>query len=178
MKQVKIYDKVFVKFIDEASIKARIKEIAGLLNRRLEGKDILFLGILNGSFMVVSDLYREITLESTISFLKMSSYVGTESTGKITELIGLNEELEGKTVVVVEDIIDTGNTLNNIIKDLTSKGAESIIVVTLLFKPDAYSGEHKIDYSGFEIPNDFVVGYGLDYNGRGRNLPAIYKLSK
>ena len=113
---------------------------------------------------------------NTISFLKLSSYIGTGSSGKIKELIGLNERISGKTVVVVEDIIDTGRTLANIIKELEDKGADSIVIVTLLYKPQAYDGKHGIDYIGFEIPNDFVVGYGLDYDGFGRNLPAIYSI--
>jgi hypoxanthine phosphoribosyltransferase len=178
MEYVKIQGKSFRKFISEEDLSRRVKLMASQMNSDLKGKDLLFLGILNGSFMFIADLYREIELESSISFLKLSSYLGTESTGKIKELIGLNEDIDGKTIVVVEDIIDTGRTLDDIVIDLSEKGAESIVVVTLLYKPTAYEGSHGIDYVGFEIPNDFVIGYGLDYNGKGRNLPSIYKLSE
>ncbi|MEZ5000305.1 MAG: hypoxanthine phosphoribosyltransferase [Bacteroidales bacterium] len=178
MDQVRVHDRIFTKFISEEDLARRIKVMADNLNSSLAGKDILFLGILNGSFMFIADLYRQVRLESTISFLKLSSYLGTQSTGHIKELIGLNEKITGKTVVVVEDIIDTGRTLNDIVADLEEKGAESIVVVTLLYKPQAYEGNHGIDFIGFEIPNDFVIGYGLDYDGFGRNLPAIYKLSE
>jgi len=178
MDQVKIHDKIFTSFISPEDISRRIKLIASHINNDLKDRDLLFLGILNGSFMFIADLYREIRINSTISFLKLSSYLGTESTGNIKELIGLNEDIAGRTVVVVEDIIDTGRTLNDIIRDLKVKGASSIVVVTLLYKPQAYEGDHGIDYIGFEIPNDFVVGYGLDYDGYGRNLPGIYRLAE
>lgn len=128
--------------------------------------------------MFVADLFRLIKLDARISFLKLSSYDGMESSGEIRRLIGLNEDLSGKTVVVIEDIIDTGKTLQGIVNDLNNKGAKSIKVVTLLLKPDAYDGEYKIDYVGFEIPNDFVVGYGLDYDGFGRNLDSVYTLAE
>jgi len=176
MDHVKIHDKIFTSYISPEDIRRRVSLIARQINNDLEGRDILFLGILNGSFMFIADLYREITIASAISFLKLSSYLGTQTTGSIKELIGLNENIAGKTVVVVEDIIDTGRTLNDIIKDLKAKGASSIVVVTLLYKPQAYDGDHGIDYIGFEIPNDFVVGYGLDYDGFGRNLPGIYRI--
>ena len=176
MDQVKIHDKIFTSFISPEDIRRRIKLLAKHINNDLKDSDLMFLGILNGSFMFLADLYREISIPSTISFLKLSSYLGTESTGNIKELIGLNENIAGRTVVIVEDIIDTGRTLNDIVKSLKLKGARSILVVTLLYKPQAYEGDHGIDYIGFEIPNDFVVGYGLDYDGHGRNLPGIYRL--
>jgi hypoxanthine phosphoribosyltransferase len=174
---VKVLDKTFKPFISSNQIAYRIKELGEAINKDLEGEDLLFLGILNGSFMFVSDLFRQIKLDAQISFLKLSSYEGLESTGKIRRLIGLNEDLSGKTVVVIEDIIDTGRTLQGIVNDLNNKGAKSIKVVTLLLKPEAYDGEYKIDYVGFEIPNDFVVGYGLDYDGFGRNLDSVYILA-
>jgi hypoxanthine phosphoribosyltransferase len=131
------------------------------------------MGILNGSFMFASDLYKEITIDSQITFLKLASYQGTGSTGTVKRLIGINEDIKDKTVVVIEDIVDTGNTLESIIKQLKGYEPKEIIFVTLLFKPDAYKKDFKIDYFAFEIPNDFIVGYGLDYNGYGRNIKDI-----
>lgn len=178
MDLIRVLDKNFKPFISSKQIAARIKELSDSINHDLEGEDLLFIGILNGSFMFVSDLFRLIKLDARISFLKLSSYDGMESSGNIRELIGLNEDLVGKTVVVIEDIIDTGRTLQGIIRDLNSKGAKSIRVATLLLKPDAYEEDYKIDYVGFEIPNDFVVGYGLDYDGFGRNLDSVYTLAE
>lgn len=176
MQSIKVHDKEFRMFIPGKKINERIDEICKEMNRELDGHDLLFIGVLNGSFMFAADLYRKIRLDSRISFLKLSSYEGTESTGNLRRLIGLNEDLEGKTVVIIEDIIDTGRTLQGIIQDLKEKGAKEIRVVSLLYKPDAYKGSNKIDYIGFEIPNAFVVGYGLDYDGFGRNLDSIYTL--
>lgn len=178
MDLIKVLDKTFKPFISSKKIAARIEELSKQITDDLKGEDILFIGILNGSFMFVSDLFRRIDLDAQISFLKLSSYEGMESSGSIRRLIGLNEDLSGKTVVVIEDIIDTGKTLQGIVSDLTNKGAKSIKVATLLLKPDAYDGEYKIDYIGFEIPNDFVVGYGLDYDGFGRNLDSVYTLAE
>jgi hypoxanthine phosphoribosyltransferase len=178
MALVKVLDKTFKLFISSKQIALRIKEISTLINNDLKGDDLLFIGVLNGSFMFVADLFRNIKLDAQISFLKLSSYGGLESTGSVRRLIGLDEDLSGKTVVVIEDIIDTGRTLQGIITDLNEKGAKEIKVATLLFKPEAYKGSYTIDYVGFEIPNDFVVGYGLDYDGFGRNLDSIYTLSE
>ncbi len=178
MDLIKVLDKTFKPFISSKEIAARIEELSKQITDDLKGEDILFIGILNGTFMFVSDLFRRIDLDAQISFLKLSSYEGMESSGSIRRLIGLNEDLSGKTVVVIEDIIDTGKTLQGIVSDLANKGAKSIKVATLLLKPDAYDGEYKIDYIGFEIPNDFVVGYGLDYDGFGRNLDSVYTLAE
>lgn len=178
METIKVHDRRFRKFISREKIAGRVIEIANEINRDLGGHDILFIGVLNGSFMFAADLYREISLPSSISFLKLSSYSGMESSGNIRRLIGLVEDLSGKTVVVIEDIIDTGATLEGIVSDLKERGAGEIRVTTLLLKPDAYEGKYKIDYTGFEIPNDFVVGYGLDYDGFGRNLDSVYKLDE
>ena len=178
MDLVKVKDKTFRPFISSEKIDVRIDEMAAQINDDLKDDDLLFIGVLNGSFMFVADLYRRIDLNSQISFLKLSSYDGMESSGNIRRLIGLNEDLRGKTVVVIEDIIDTGETLQGIISDLGEKGAKAIKVVTLLLKPDAYEGSYDIDYVGFEIPNDFVVGYGLDYDGFGRNLDSVYALAE
>ncbi|MDX2414687.1 MAG: hypoxanthine phosphoribosyltransferase [Bacteroidales bacterium] len=176
MDTIRVLDKSFREFIGRDEIARRVKDMGEKISTELEGKELLFIGVLNGSFMFAADLYRKIELPSQISFLKLSSYDGMESTGNVRRLIGLNEDLRGKTVVVIEDIIDSGRTLQGIISDLNERGADNIKVATLLFKPDAYKGTYDIDYIGFEIPNDFVVGYGLDYDGFGRNLPSIYTL--
>ena len=178
MELVQVHDRKFKPFISSSRIAARIEEISEQINNDLKGDELLFIGVLNGSFMFIADLFRRIKLDAEISFLKLSSYDGLESSGNIRRLIGLNEDIRGKTVVVIEDIIDTGQTLEGIVEDLNEKGAGSIKVVTLLLKPDAYEGSYKIDYVGFEIPNDFVVGYGLDYDGFGRNLDSIYSLAE
>lgn len=178
METIRVLDKQFKEFISSSTIESRIEEMTAIMNTDLKDSELLFIGVLNGSFMFAADLYRRINLPAQISFLKLSSYDGMESTGNIRRLIGLNEDLTGKTVIVVEDIIDSGRTLQGIVEDLNKRGATEIKVVTLLFKPDAYMGTYEIDYTGFEIPNDFVVGYGLDYDGYGRNLSSIYKLAE
>ena len=173
MKITKVLDKEFIPYLSSEEILVRVKDIADKLNKCLEGKDPIFMGILNGSFMFASDLYKEITVPSQITFLKLASYQGTGSTGNVKRLIGINEDIKDKTVVVIEDIVDTGNTLDSIIKQLKGYEPEEIIIVTLLFKPDAYKKDFKVHHYAFEIPNDFIIGYGLDYNGYGRNLKDI-----
>lgn len=173
---IKVLDKEFETFIDYELILKNIESIAKEINNDLRNKDPLFLGILNGSFMFAGDLFKYININCNISFLKLASYSGTSSTGKIKRLIGLNEDIKGKTVVILEDIVDTGITLDHIIKQLKGYEPAEIKVCTLLFKPDAYEKDYKIDYCVMEIPNDFIVGYGLDYNGYGRNLKDIYKI--
>ena len=173
MKITKVLDKEFKPYLASEEILKRVKEIAQKLNEELKDKDPIFMGILNGSFMFASDLYKEITIDSQITFLKLASYQGTGSTGTVKRLIGINEDIKGKTVVVIEDIVDTGNTLDSIIKQLKGYEPEEIIIVTLLFKPDAYKKDFKIHHYAFEIPNDFIIGYGLDYNGYGRNIKDI-----
>ena len=178
MDRIKVHDKFFKVFITEEMIASRIDELSKQINNDLAGKDLLFIGVLNGSFLFAADLFRRIDMDARISFLKLSSYEGIKSTGFVRRLIGLNESVKGKTVVVIEDIVDTGKTLEGIISDLRDKEIEEIRVATLLLKPEAYKGDYKVDYVGFEIPNNFVVGYGLDYDGLGRNLRSIYTLSK
>ena len=148
------------------------------INSELAGKDVVFLGILNGAFLFAADLFRLINLEARISFIKLASYQGTASQGLIKELIGWNEDIKNKTIVVIEDIVDTGNTLERIVDELVIRKASEIRIAALLYKPDAYKKEIPLNYIGFEIPNDFVVGYGLDYDGYGRNLPSVYSLIK
>ena len=177
IKKVTVLDKTFEIFIDSSKIHTVISKMADRMNIDLQGKDVIFLGILNGSFMFASDLYKLVTIPSQISFLKLASYQGTSTSGNVKRLIGINEDLIGKTVVVVEDIVDSGITIDNIIKQLVGYEPAEIKIATLLFKPDAMQCNVKLDYIGMEIPNDFIIGYGLDYNGFGRNLADIYKIS-
>jgi len=177
MDEVVLNGKRFRKYIDEKLISDAVRKIAESINNDLSGReDVVFIGILNGAFLFAADLFRKINLNAKISFLKLASYQGTSSTGSIRDLIGWNEDVQDKTVVVVEDIVDTGNTLNLIVGGLQLRKAREIRVATLLFKPDACRKSITPDYVGFKIPNDFVVGYGLDYDGYGRNLPAIYTI--
>lgn len=176
MSSVKIEDKIFDDYLSEEEIKAAIHEVALAINRDYEGKDTLFLGILNGAFMFASDLLKEIELPCEISFVKLSSYQGTNSTGQVHELIGVKTDISNKHVVVLEDIVDSGLTLQKIYSMLQARNPQSIAVASLLFKPDAFEGDIPPQYVGKEIPNDFIVGYGLDYNQKGRNLRNIYKI--
>ncbi len=177
MANVKILDKEFELFIPYEKIRSVIEKMADEMNEKLEGKNPLFLCVLNGSFMFAAEIFKRITLlDAEISFVKLASYDGTSTTGKVKELIGLNEHLEGRTVVVLEDIVDTGITIEKTIEQIKAKKPAEVQVATLLLKPDALQKEVQLDYIGLEIPNDFIVGYGLDYNGRGRNLIDILKV--
>lgn len=176
MKSVMVRDKEFELFISEAEIIKAIDRIADKMNRELEGKDPLFVCILNGSFMFASELMKKVTVPSEISFVRMASYQGTKSTGKIKEIYGLEEDIEGRTVVIIEDIVDTGHTMSLILDQLACENPKEIKVATLLFKPEALKTEVKLDYVALEIPSDFIVGFGLDYDGYGRNLADIYKI--
>lgn len=176
MKTVQILDKKFSISIPANEIQLKVEQIALEINADLKDNNVVFVVILNGAFMFASDLYKRISLESRISFLKLASYSGTSSTGQVKQLIGLNESLKDKTVVVIEDIVDTGHTLDSIIKQLNGFDPAEIKIASLLHKPDAYLHNHKIHYLGFNIPNDFIIGYGLDYEGFGRNLDSIYTL--
>ena len=178
MNEITVLDREFSVYITEDEIQSRITALAEKINEDLKGQDVLFFGVLNGVFLFAADIFRQINLECQVSFIKLASYDGTSSTGKIKELIGWNEDITGKTVVVLEDIVDTGATLERVIGELKLRKAAEVKICTLLFKPEAYTKDIPIDYIGFEIPNNFVVGYGLDYDGYGRNLRAIYKLTK
>lgn len=175
MQQIRIHDKTFELSILHEEIKAAIRKVAMRINKDLQGKTPVFVCILNGSFMFAADLLKEITLPCEVSFVKMASYHGIKSTGTIKQLIGFNENLKGRTIVIVEDIVDSGNTMAEIMQRLNELGVEEIKIATLLLKPDAYHKEIPLDYVGLSIPNDFIVGYGLDYDGHGRNLKDIYK---
>ena len=177
MKQVKLKDKEFGVSIPAEKIQSVISEIAQKINNDYKDKNIpLFISILNGSFMFTADLFKHIDFTCEVTFLKLTSYRGTSSTGSVRQLIGVNESIEGRDVIVLEDIVDTGITIEQILGQLKSFEPASVKVASLLFKPEAYQKEMKIDYIGMEIPNDFIVGYGLDYDGLGRNLADIYTL--
>jgi hypoxanthine phosphoribosyltransferase len=176
MKEIRILDKKFREFLTEKVIQQRIEELARQLNDDLAGKEVVFLGILNGAFLFAADLFRRIDFPARISFIKLASYQGTSSQGLIKELIGWNEDIKNKTIVIVEDIVDSGNTLERIVDELVIRKASEIRIAAMLFKPAAYTKNIPLDYIGFEIPNDFVVGYGLDYDGFGRNLSSVYSL--
>ena len=178
MNEITVLDREFSVYITEDEIQSRVTALAEKINEDLKGQDVLFFGVLNGVFLFAADIFRQINLECQVSFIKLASYDGTSSTGKIKELIGWNEDITGKTVVVLEDIVDTGATLERVIGELKLRKAADVKICTLLFKPEAYTKDIPVDYIGFEIPNNFVVGYGLDYDGYGRNLRAIYKLTK
>ncbi len=176
MKTVKVLELEFSEFIGAAEIAKAVKKVADRINKDMEGKDPLFLVVLNGAFMFAADLMKEVSIPCEISFVKLSSYIGTKTTSTVRELIGLDEVLHDRTVVIVEDIIDTGITMGVTIEKLKKLEAKEVKIATLLFKPGAFKMNYEIDYIGLEIPNDFIVGYGLDYNGHGRNLPDIYKI--
>ncbi len=176
MEKIQLQDKAFKIYLTENEINKRISELAEQINKTYQGKEIVFVGILNGCFMFASDLFKQLEIDCRISFLKLASYQGTQSTGKIRQLIGLNEDIKGKTVIILEDIIDTGITMEHIISQLKAHNPSEVKIATLLFKPDAFQKDFSIDYTGFDIPDKFIVGYGLDYNGLGRNLRHIYQI--
>ena len=175
MNKITIKDKQFEIFIPRVEIEDAIDRIAAEMNDALKNKDPLFICVLNGSFMFASELMKRINIPSEITFVKMSSYVGTSSTGTVKEIYGLQEEIAGRTLVIVEDIIDTGNTMVQMLKQLENKKPREILVSSLLLKPEALKHDVPLDYIALHIPDNFVVGYGLDYDGYGRNLPNIYK---
>lgn len=176
MKEIKILDKTFRELITPEQIQARVEELARRINKDMAGKDVVFLGILNGAFLFAADLFKRIEIEARISFVKLASYEGTSSSGSIKELIGWNEDIKGKTIVVIEDIVDTGHTLERIMGELAIRKAGEVRIATMFLKPDVYNKKIHLDYVGIEIPNNFVVGYGLDYNGYGRNHLSVYTL--
>ncbi len=178
MNSIIIKDKTFIPFIEEESLLDAVKKVAQQINKDYEGKQPVFLGVLNGSFMFFSDLLKSIDLSSTVSFVKLASYEGTNSKGVVNELIGLSEDISGKDIIIVEDIVDTGNTSEKLFQILGKKNPNSIKIATLLYKPEAYKKSHPVDYVGLEIPNAFVLGYGLDYDGLGRNLNSIFVLKE
>ncbi|MBN7813262.1 hypoxanthine phosphoribosyltransferase [Algoriphagus sp. H41] len=178
MKKVVVKDLSFEILIPGEEIKARLAEIGREVSARFEGEELVLLGVLNGSFIVLADLAREIDLPLSVEFLRISSYTGTSTTGEVKSLLGLTGELEDKHVLIVEDIVDTGISMKYLLSELSKHKPKSLQIATLLFKKEAFRFNYALDYVGFEIPNKFVVGYGLDYDGFGRNLPDLYQLSK
>jgi adenylate kinase len=174
--KISLHDKHFEPYIEEEKILLRVKEIANQINQNHQNDFPLFVVILNGAFMFASDLIKNITINCEVNFMKVQSYQGLQSTNNIEEIFGINSNIENRTIILVEDIVDTGHTINYLHNYLNSKNCKQIKIATALLKPEAYNGEIKIDYVGFEIENKFVVGYGLDYNQQGRNLKHIYKL--
>lgn len=178
MDTIQIKDLKFKPFIEEDILESTIAVLAEKINEDYADKEILFVGILNGVFMFAAELFKHITVPAHISFVKVSSYQGTDTTGNVRQLIGLNENIKEKNIILLEDIVDTGITIEEIYNDFLKKEPASIEVCTLLFKKEKYTKNIPIKYVGFSIPNAFVLGYGLDYDGYGRNLPKIYQLDK
>ena len=178
MNSIKIKDKTFAVSLPEAQIKARVKELAQQMSCDLEGKNPLFLAVLNGAFIFAADLMREMTIPCEISFVKLASYQGVTSTGNIKEIIGINENLSGRTVVIIEDIVESGLTIKRMMDQLGTRNPASVQVCTLFFKPDRLKEDLKLDYVAFSIPNDFILGYGLDYDQQGRGLKDVYTLAE
>ncbi len=176
MKKVTILDKEFELFIESDTIQDSIKRIAKEINHDLEGTNPIFVAILNGSFMFAGDLMKHVTIPSEITFVRLASYQGVSSTKDVKEVLGLVENIKGRTVVILEDIVDTGHTIERLMKQFELLGPKEIKVATLLFKPKALVKDVKPDFIALEIPNDFIVGFGLDYDGLGRNLRDIYKI--
>lgn len=176
MSKVVLHGHTFKTKISAAEIQKAVADVARQINTDLKDKKPLFLAVLNGSFMFAADLLKKVNVECEISFMKLASYEGTSSTGKVNQLIGINEDIKGRTIVIVEDIVDTGNTVEAIVHELKKLEVAEIKIATLLFKPEAYTKSIPIEYAAIVVPNDFLVGYGLDYNGLGRNLGDIYVL--
>jgi hypoxanthine phosphoribosyltransferase len=174
MGNIVLHGHTFKVKITSAEIQKAVADVARQMNTDLKGKKPLFLAVLNGAFIFAADLMKKVTVESEISFVKLASYQGSTSSGTMKSLIGINEDIKGRTVVILEDVVDSGETITNVLNQLKDLGAAEIKIATLLFKPDAYTKEVHIDYAAIVVPTDFLVGYGMDYNRLGRNLADIY----
>ena len=174
--EIKLHDKYFVPFISVQEIDFAIATMAAQVEADFADETPVFVGVLNGAFMVVSDFMKHYKSPCEVSFIKMASYEGTASTNEVKQLIGINQDLTGRTVVIIEDIVDTGNTVEELKVLFKNKGVKHFKIATLFFKPEAYKKDIKLDYIGIRIPNKFIVGFGLDYDGLGRNLPEVYQL--
>lgn len=174
MSAIILRDKTFVPMMPADAIAARVKELGREIAADLADRKPLVVGVLNGAFIFMADLVRAMDIECELAFIRVASYDGMSSTGKVRRLLGLDQDLTGRSVLVVEDIIDTGCTMLHLLEDLKSRGAAEVRIATLLVKPQNLAVDLRIDYCAFEIPNDFILGYGLDYDGYGRNLPDIY----
>jgi hypoxanthine phosphoribosyltransferase len=175
---IQLHDKQFVPFISAKEINFAIEKMVAQIEDDFFDETPIFIGVLNGSFMVVSDFLKLYKKPCEVSFIKLASYEGTSSTESVKQLIGLNQDLTGRTVIIIEDIIDTGNTLEELKKLFKSQNVKHFKIATLFFKPEAFKKDLKIDYVGIRIPNKFIVGFGLDYDGLGRNLPEVYQLKE
>ncbi|MCC8173737.1 MAG: hypoxanthine phosphoribosyltransferase [Odoribacter sp.] len=177
MKKIKLHDKEFRLLLEASAIDMAIQGVAQCLNKDLQHAEPLFISVLNGSFMFTSDLIKQITIPGTeVNFIKISSYEGTSSTGQVKQLIGFNENVEGRIVVILEDMIESGESIAYLVNLLKAKKAAKVIIVSMFFKPKAIKSDIRVDYYAMALDNDFVVGRGLDYNGLGRNLPDLYVL--
>jgi len=176
MSVIQVHDKFFQPYLTADQIDMQVRRMAGEINRDYKGMRPLFIAILNGSFMFASDLFKHLDIEAEISFIKLSSYKGTSSTGHVVQAIGLLESLKGRQVIILEDIVDTGKTLSDFMPQLIEQEPASLKVAAFLHKPEAQSHPLDIHYLGFSVPNKFLLGYGLDYDGLGRNLKEIYQL--
>tara|TARA_Y100000591_G_C21741837_1_gene649801 strand:- start:552 stop:1088 length:537 start_codon:yes stop_codon:yes gene_type:complete len=178
MKKVRLKDKNFQLFIDSKELNNSIESLSNKINQDYSDREPIFLCVLNGAFVFAAELIKRFNHECQVSFVKLSSYQGVQSSGTINSLIGLNEDIKEKDVIIVEDIVDTGQTIANIVENILKKNPRSIEVATLLYKPKSYQKQIPIKYRAIEIGNDFIVGFGLDYNGLGRNLEEIYIIEK
>lgn len=176
MHSIKVHDKEFEPYIPATKINSEVSRVANEINNDYKDKKPLFIAILNGSFIFASDLFKKITIEAEICFIKLASYKGTKSTGHVITSIGLDIDLKDRHIIILEDIVDTGNTLHQFLPQLYNQQPSSLKIAALLTKPEALKHPITVDYSGFSVPNKFLLGYGLDYDGLGRNLPEIYQL--
>ena len=177
MATIQLKDKTFETYLSAAQLQDRIVALGAQIATDFAGEEVMVVGVLNGAFVFMADLVRAIPMSLTCDFLRISSYVGTASTGKVTSVFGINQSLAGKSVLIVEDIVDTGTSMAYLKDYLATLGPKRVSIATLLFKKEAFAFNYSLDYVGFEIPNKFVVGFGLDYDGEGRNYPDIYQLS-
>lgn len=178
MQTIRVHDKDFIPYIPQPEIESAVKQLAHNLNKDYAGKCPLFLAILNGAFMFAAELFKHLSIPAEICFIKLASYKGTTSSGHVITSIGLDTEVKGKHIIVVEDILDTGKTLSQFLPQIKNQQPASLKIAAMLHKPEATEHEIHLDYNCFKIPNKFVVGFGLDYNGFGRNIPAIYQLKE
>ncbi|WP_276133332.1 hypoxanthine phosphoribosyltransferase [Polluticoccus soli] len=178
MQKIQVHDKWFEPYISKEKISARVADVATQISIELDGLNPLCIGILNGSFIFAADLFRSLSIDAEISFIKLASYKGTSSTGSIVTAIGLDENLYDRHIIIIEDIIDTGKTLSAFLPEIIQRHPASIRIAAFLTKPEALQHDIHADFVAFEIPDRFVVGYGLDYDGLGRNLPELYILSE
>ena len=176
MNRITVKDKTFEVSMTEAQIKARVKELAQEISRDMEGKNPLLLAVLNGAFIFTADLMREMTIPCEVSFVKLASYQGTTSTGTIHVVLGINEDLSGRHIIIVEDIVESGLTIKRMVEQLGTRGPASVSICTLFFKPERLKEDLHLDYVAFKIPNDFILGYGLDYDQQARGLKDLYTL--